>query len=69
MKNIHLLPTDKPSRLHLGNSGLVLCDLNFGKNTINGQNIYITNSEEIKEGDWLFDLDIKRIVNLKKMIL
>jgi len=49
MKNIHLIPTDKPSRLHLGNSGLVLCDLNFGKNTINGQNIYITSNEEIKD--------------------
>jgi hypothetical protein len=53
MKNIHLIPTDKPSRLHLGNSGLVLCDLNFGKNTINGQHIYITSDEEIKEGDWV----------------
>jgi hypothetical protein len=52
MKNIHLISTDKPSRLHLGNSGLVLCDFKFGKNTINGQNIYITNDEEIKEGDW-----------------
>jgi hypothetical protein len=57
MKNIHLIPTDKPSRLHLGDSGLVLCDLNFGRNTINGQNIYITNDEEIKEGDkgWLLE--------------
>jgi hypothetical protein len=54
MKNIHLIPTDKPSRLHLGNSGLVLCDFKFGKNTINGQNIYITSDEEIKEGDWVY---------------
>jgi hypothetical protein len=52
MKNIHIIPTDKPSRLHLGNSGLVLCDLEFGKNTINGQHIYITNSEEIRRGDY-----------------
>jgi hypothetical protein len=52
MKNIHVLPTEKPSRLHLNNSGLVLCDFNFGKNTINGQHIYITNDEEIKEGDY-----------------
>jgi len=56
MKNIHVLPTDKPSRLHLGNSGLVLCDLNFGKNTINGQHIYITNDEEIKEGDYRLNI-------------
>jgi hypothetical protein len=54
MKNIYLIQTDKPSKLHLGNSGLVLCDLNFGKNTINGQHIYITNDSEIKEGDWLY---------------
>jgi hypothetical protein len=56
MKNIHIISTDKPSRLHLGNSGLVLCDFKFGKNTINGQNIYITNDEEIKEGDYMFDV-------------
>jgi hypothetical protein len=51
MKNIHLIPTDKPSRLHLGNSGLVLCDFNFCKNTINGQHIFITSDEEIKDGE------------------
>ncbi len=55
MKNIHVLATDKPSRLHLGKSGLVLCDLNFGRNTINGQNICITSDEKIKDGDWRFN--------------
>jgi len=53
MKNIHVLTTDKLSRLHLGNLGLVLCDLNFGRNTINGQNIYITDDSKIKEVDWV----------------
>jgi hypothetical protein len=53
MKNIHLIKTDKPSRLHLGKSGLVLCDLVFNPTTINSQNIYITDNSEIKEGDWL----------------
>jgi hypothetical protein len=53
MKNVYLIPTDKPSRLHLGDSGLVLCDLNFGRNTINGQNIYITDDSKIKEVDWV----------------
>jgi len=62
MKNIHLIPTDKPSRLHLGNSGLVLCDLNFSKNTINGQHIYITSDEEIKERDWVFNFEYDYIV-------
>jgi hypothetical protein len=38
MKNIHVLPTDKPSRLCIN-----------GKN---GQHIFITSDEEIKKGDW-----------------
>ena len=49
MKNIHILPTDKPSRLHLESNGLKLSRL---QSTLVAQNIYITNSEEIKEGDW-----------------
>jgi hypothetical protein len=48
MKNLHLLPTDKPSRLHLESNGLKLSRLQY---TLVAQNIYITNSEEIKEGD------------------
>jgi hypothetical protein len=52
MKNLHLISTDKPSRLHLGNSGLVLCEFVLSKYTINGQHIYITNDEPIKEGDY-----------------
>jgi hypothetical protein len=65
MKNIHLIPTDKPSRLHLGKSGLVLCDLVFNPTTINSQNIYITNDEEIKEGYWL-DLSDNSIIKVSK---
>ncbi len=59
MKNIHLLPTDKPSRL-----SYVICtekstltffedEMEKGKRFF-PQNIYITSSdEEIKEGDWV----------------
>jgi adenosine deaminase len=54
MKNIHILNSEKPSRLHLGESGLVLCDLVFNNGTINSQHLYITSNEEIKEGDWFF---------------
>ena len=54
MKNLHLLESNKPSRLHLGGSGLVLCDFVFDKSTINGQHIYITSDEEIKEGGWIY---------------
>lgn len=55
MKNIHLIATDKPSRLYKARTG------GYGlynepkiytvKNQ--GQNIYITNTERIKEGDWV----------------
>jgi len=55
MKNIHILPTDKPSRLHLWTdekgTRLELCELVYS-HTRNTQHIYITNDEEIKEGDW-----------------
>ena len=58
MKNIHILPTDKPSRLGLCNNQLVF--LQKHQNILVGhkdypttnQNIYITSDEEIKEGDW-----------------
>jgi hypothetical protein len=51
MKNIHLLATDKPSRLHLIED--VLMFTNEYKNSVcdSEVNIYITNDEEIKEGD------------------
>jgi hypothetical protein len=52
MKNLHVLPTDKPSRLHLGNSGLVLCEFVLSKYTINGQHIYITSDEQLKHNDY-----------------
>jgi hypothetical protein len=53
MKNIHILPTDKPSRLSIIDSQLIYSKEYF----INPQNIYITSDEEIKEGDWFYDGD------------
>jgi hypothetical protein len=60
MKNIHVLPTDKPSRLHTYNGVLNLAAAEFVaptivKNNLINLNIYITNDEEIKEGDWCYD--------------
>jgi len=56
MKNIHVLPTPKPSRVykHLGRElkHTVRYFEQKGLLCIN-QNIYITNSEEIKEGDYV----------------
>ena len=48
-KNIHVLPTDKPSKLFYNVGGALL----FTKwDNYNGVNIYITSDEEIKEGDY-----------------
>jgi len=61
MKNIHILPTDKPSRLYLSDYDK---EINLSghplRNYTTGQNIYITSDEEIKEGDW-FLTDDKRV--------
>jgi hypothetical protein len=61
MKNIFLLPTDKPSRIYLvkSNNRLGITSNNpeftenFGSGTQN-QHIYITSYEEIKVGDWYY---------------
>jgi len=63
MKNIHVIPTDKPSRLgYLTKKGKeVYKDLRvFDKlmpNILDSENqhIYITSDEEIKEGNWVND--------------
>jgi hypothetical protein len=80
MKNIHLIPTDKPSRLWVNNlrRRLELENENLiGSNT--AQHIYITSDEEIKEGDWFTDdnnslkrsykLSHVQFANPKKIIL
>jgi hypothetical protein len=64
MKNIHLLPTDKPSRLFLKENTLLLNNqYTLQKIFTKGkcQNIYITSDEEIKEGDWIINLEANRI--------
>ena len=57
MKNLHLLPTDKPSRLvYINGTSNKYHLLNYNDNkNYESFNIYITNDEEIKEGDWVFD--------------
>ena len=53
MKNIFTLATDKPSRLAILHNGNLHIGTNFKKDlNVNPQNIYITNSEEIKEGNY-----------------
>jgi len=60
MKNIHLLPTNKPSRLFLNkvNNKLLIdndCTLKEVLPSSLYQNIYITSNEAIKEVDWCLD--------------
>jgi hypothetical protein len=57
MKNIHVLATDKPSRLYLSKEGFYFLLPNIKGNDVKFQHIYITSSEEIKEGDWHFKND------------
>jgi hypothetical protein len=63
MKNIHLIPTDKPSRLYKQTGSLSLdtiSDTSTDGISIN-QHIYITSDEEIKEGDYVFNLTSKEV--------
>ena len=59
MKNIHVLPTDKPSRIYSykGNSFLTT-ESHLHSPSMEYQNIYITSDEEIKEGDWCIYLGL-----------
>lgn len=58
MKNIHLIPTDKPSRLFydISQNKLVLASTAKVSKWFYNKHIYITNSEEIKEVDWALDM-------------
>jgi hypothetical protein len=59
MKNIHVLPTDKPSKLVKNNLGIAINE-DFTQSILDliqatFVNIYITSDEEIKEGDWFYN--------------
>jgi hypothetical protein len=58
MKNIHIIPTDKPSRLRYFDSKLEIMSLIPKKSDIVFQHIYITSDEEIKEGDWCYQVEL-----------
>ena len=80
MKNIHVLSTDKPSRLIKSkiNDIIVLEPINVTNNTRYWEylNIYITSNEEIKEGDWYINnghllkcTEVKKRSSCRKIIL
>jgi hypothetical protein len=59
MKNIHIIPTDKLSRLFIAENDIEMFILSdkyeLGNKLCKNQHIYITNDEEIKGGDWCLD--------------
>ena len=81
MKNIQVLPTDKPSRLYLHSDNELQLRTNIIRTSEDylgsNQHIYITSDEEIKQGDWCIYKTgeiIQYLVklntdNLKKIIL
>ena len=52
MKNIHITPTDKPSRLCFRNYYFLNKDSIGTYSNVDFRNIYITDNSEIKDGDW-----------------
>jgi hypothetical protein len=84
MKNIHILPTDKPSKLAYDFNKLILNSKLLSPTLYKNQNIYITDDSKIRERDWFLntlnnqvnkcdDLIYEKNVNLsswcKKIIL
>jgi hypothetical protein len=66
MKNIHLIPTDKPSELYAKNAKLKLYSSTMAMDWYISEgykphHIYITSDEEIKEGDWCLELQTGKI--------
>ncbi len=79
MKNIHVLPTDNPSRLYYNanDKKWQLCEFpKYHTDIKSTHNIYITNDEESEKGDWRLKSSKDNIVilnqnksNYKKIIL
>ena len=67
MKNIHLISTDKPSRLWTNNlkRRLELDEFPSQHPTNIAKNIYITSDVEIKEGDYIIELDGNEVFRSK----
>ena len=74
MKNINLIPTDKPSRLHNKNGELgnypstKLYIEDFKGNQHNSFHIYITSDVEIKVGDWFMDVEELEILKASENV-
>lgn len=70
MKNIHILPTDKPSRIYMNLGQLFLeQEYSISKGESLNHNIYITSDEEIKEGDWVYNIVSKTKFKATKQLI
>jgi len=78
MKNVHLIPTHKPSKLYRTGAFILLDSKAMPHDTIEtiNQHIYITNDEKPKAGDWsLYQYKIHKCIEdiigdeFKKIIL
>jgi hypothetical protein len=68
MKNLHVISTDKPSRLHFDGELFLSPNYQVRKRidyNVKGRNIYITSNEEIKEGvdQWYLDKFLNKPMN------
>ena len=59
MKNLHILQTDKPSRLACDFDKLILNSRLLSPILYKTQNIYITSDEKIKLGDWVKNISFE----------
>ena len=57
MKNIHLIPTDKPTGIFKSGDNLLFSITHKVRTNHEGFDIYITSDEEIKKGDWFYASD------------
>ena len=64
MKNLHIISTDKPSRLFKDDFGKLIYSINIDQeqNHFEPQHLFITNNEEIKEGDWFIQVNLNKII-------
>jgi len=66
MKNIHILPTDKPSRLRYNLSNILVLTKEAYRDyrkQVN-QNIYITSDEKPRQEEWCLDLDTNTVFKI-----
>jgi hypothetical protein len=68
MKNLHLIPTEKTSRLFKWDNGSLelLLDNNKYHGKGNYQHVYITGDEKLKEGDYNVPSDFSKVSDISK---